>query len=132
MTAFKYDNYREEAGAGTMLWTGMNVKLAFVDISYVPDSDHVYLSEVTGILAVSDSFFNLGITAGFATGVCPEFKLLRLGPEIAGALLFDDTGNPSTSKLIVFSNDGPAFPFTAIGFDYTVAYNAAEGGWFRI
>ena len=132
MAAFKYDNYREEAGNGTMLWTSLNVKLAFTSALYVPDTDHVYLSEVDGILAISDSFYNLGIVGGFATGICPEFKLLRIGDPINAGLLFDDTGDPATSRLIVYSDDGPAFPFTAVGFDYTVAYNAADGGWFRL
>jgi hypothetical protein len=132
MAAFKYDNYREEAGNGTMQWPTLNVKLAFVSILYEPDPAHVFLSEVEGLLATSGSFTNLFITDGYATGLCPEFLLLRNDDPITGALLFDDTGDPATSKLIAYSDDGPAFPFTAIGFDYTVAYNAAEGGWFRI
>lgn len=132
MTAFKYDNYREEAGAGTMHWPNLNVKLAFVNALYSPDPNHVYLSEVEGIVAIGDSFTQLAIVGGYATGLCPEFLLLRNANPVTGALLFDDTGDPATSRLIVYSDDGPGFPFTLVGFDYAVTYNAIEGGWLRI
>lgn len=132
MSRFKYDNYRAEAGAGTMLWPSLTPKLAFVNGLYSPDASHVYLSEVAGIVAVSGAFTALAITAGYATGNCPEFLLLRNENPITGALIFDDTGDPATSRLIVYNDDGPAFPFTAVGFDYSVVYNVVDGGWFRI
>lgn len=131
MATFKYTNYRTESGNGTMNWPNLNVKLALVSGAYAPDPDHVYLSEVPGVLRVSETFTNLDIIAGFAVGLCPEFLLFRNDSFVAGAIIFDDTGNPATSRLIAFSNDGPGFPFLPVGFNYTVTYNAIDGGWFQ-
>ena len=131
MSTFKYQNYRTESGNGTMNWPSLNVKLALVSAAYAADDSHVYLSEVPGVLAISGAFTGLAIVGGFAIGACPEFLLLRNDSEVAGAILFDDTGVTSTSRLIAFSNDGPGFPFKPVGFNYTITYNAIDGGWFQ-
>ena len=132
MATFKYNNYRSESAGGTMSWPALTVKMALVSGAYAPDSDNVYLSEVPGILTISDTFTGLAIIDGFAVGLCPEFLLFRNDSPVAGAILFDDTGVTSTSRLIAFSNDGPGFPFLPVGFNYSVTYNAADGGWFQV
>lgn len=132
MATFKYNNYRQESGNGTMNWPSLNVKAALVSASYAPDANDVYLSEVPGILKISDSFTGLAIIDGFAVGLCPEFLLFRNDSQVAAAILFDDTGNAGTSRLIAFSNDGPGFPFLPVGFNYSLTYNAADGGWFQV
>ena len=132
MATFKYQNYRTESGNGTMNWPNLNVRLALVSAAYAPDESHVYLSEVAGVLAISDPFTALAITGGFAVGNCPEFLLLRNDSPVAGAILFDSTGVDSTSRLIAYSDDGPGFPFRPQGFNYTIAYNVIDGGWFQV
>lgn len=132
MAAFKYNNYRSESAEGTMVWTAMNVKIALVNSSYVGDPTDVYLSEVNGIVKISGSFTSKTVLDGYARGLCPEILLFRDGAEITGVVLFDDTGDPNTSKLIAYIDDGTGLPFTPVGFDYTIAYDASLGGWFRL
>lgn len=131
MATFKYRNYRTESGNGTMQWPLLNVKMALVSAAYAPDDDHVTLADVPGVLEISEAFTGLAIIGGYAVGLCPEFLLLRNDSEVAGAILFDDTGVAATSRLIAFSNDGPGFPFKPVGFNYTITYNAVDGGWFQ-
>jgi hypothetical protein len=70
-------------------------------------------------------------TDGFAAGLTPEFLLFNSARPVAGILLYQDTGVDATSKLICFSNDGPALPFVGVGFNYTVSYNATSGGFYQ-
>lgn len=130
---FTYNIAREMMLTKQFDWLNDEFKLAFLSILYAPDPTHQYLSEIppAAILRTSDALTNKSAADGNAAGVPNEFLLYRNTDPVVGILIFRDTGNPATSELCSYTDDGPALPFVGIGFNYTVTYNAVLGGYFR-
>lgn len=128
-----YDDLRERLLTAQFNWMTAPVWVAFVSDGYVADPAHINLTDIpTGaLLARTGPLTSKDATGGYARGIPPEMKLFRNGTPVAGIVLFENTGIDATSKLICYTNDGPALPFLGVGFDYAVAFNAALGGFFR-
>lgn len=134
MSNFIYGKHRERLLTGVFNWLAADIRMAFVAIDYVPDEDaDEFLADIpsAAILIRSGSLTGKTASLGYAAGLTPEFLLYRNERPVAGILLFEHTGNDATARLLSFSSDGPAIPFIGVGFNYTVSYNAAEGGFYR-
>jgi hypothetical protein len=134
MASFIYGKHRERLQTAAFNWNTAPIKLAFVAVEYVPDQDaDEFLTDLpaTTILARSGLLIGKTATLGFAAAITPLFVLYSSGRQAVAAILFEDTGVDSTSRLICYTSDGPAFPFVGLGINYSVSYNAADGGFYR-
>jgi hypothetical protein len=134
MANILYGKHRQRLQTAGFNWNTANIKMAFVAVDYVPDGDvDEFLTDLPtdSILARSGVLSGKTATSGFAAGLTPAFLLYRNDRPVVGVLLFEDTGVDATSKLICYSDDGPALPFVGVGFNYAVSYNAVDGGFYR-
>ncbi len=130
---FVYNNARHLLGTAGLNWPAQTATAALVNGAYSPSPSDVYLSAVPhGAVMVTAIMTGLTVRAnGACYGVIPQFNALTSGSSVVGLLIYNDTGDPTTSALIYYSDDGVGFPFQPIGFNYAVGYDQANGGFFQ-
>lgn len=129
---FKYNLARERFLTAQFNWLTADVKLLVLAGNYNADPAHQFVADIpeSAIVARSAVAASKAADDGYARAI--PFQLFSLlGPEITAAVLYQDTGDDATSMLLAYVDDGFAFPFQPLGFDYAFAYDSIEGGFFR-
>ncbi len=134
MSTFKYNSACVAFAEGNINWLTAVVHCVLVDGSYSPSPNDQYLSAIPVGSRVVDTLVN---TQGVrSNGVCyctiPQFNALTWAAPVVGVVLYLYTGTDSTSQLLYYSSDGVGFPFSAQGFNYAVAFDQANGGFFQV
>ncbi|HHL39621.1 MAG TPA: hypothetical protein ENJ37_03875 [Deltaproteobacteria bacterium] len=128
-----YNSFKKDIMNGSIDLGADTIKVMLVDSSYVPDQDlHTVKSDVTGEVT------GAGYTAGGAAlanktvtqdnvdneGVFDADDVTWANSTITarGAVLYKDTGAPSTSPLICYMDFGA--DKTSSGGDFTIQWNA--------
>lgn len=135
MATFKYGNALQQFGTGQFNWPAMTVKALLLSAAYVPrPNTDIYVSDIpaSAIIVRSASMISLSMVFGLAKGIIPTFNAFLSVVPVAAVALYADTGVDSTSQLLYYSSDGVGFPFTPQGFNYAVAQDLAQGGWFQV
>lgn len=94
------------------------VKVQLVDSGYTYNAAHDFFNDVTAGTRVSTPV-TLGsktFTNGLFSAVCPDFAALA-GDVVTGFVVYIDTGNEATSRLVMFVDDATVFPLTPAGLD---------------
>lgn len=131
-----YTAAREQFLQGLNLASG-DVKIVLVDAgAYTFSAAHAFLSDIPSgaRVATSANLASKTFTGGTFDSADAVFTAVS-GPTIEAYVIYVDTGNPSTSRLVFFSDSnvtnvatgGAAFPFTPNGSGLTLA---SPGGWF--
>ena len=134
MSTFVYDNARSLAATGALNWPAVSARAALVSAAYAPNAaTDVYLSDLPG----GASIINVAMTGlsqddGNCTGTIPEFMAFLDAATVVGLLIYIDTGNPATSPLVYYSDQGVGFPFQPLGFNYAIAADQSAGGFFQL
>lgn len=103
-----YDSGREGFLAGELSWTDQDVRVMLVKASYVFDASHVYVSDM-GDADNGRSSFLSGKTKTAGVADADDVSIFADQAEATnGFVLFQDTGNDGTSRLIAFV-DVPQF-----------------------
>jgi hypothetical protein len=116
-----------------------DVKIVLVDTgAYTFSAAHSFLSDIPSgaRVATSDNLASKTFTAGTFDSADAVFSAVS-GPTIEAYAIYVDTGNPSTSRLLNFTDSnatnvatgGAAFPFTPNGSGVTVG---SPNGWFTL
>jgi hypothetical protein len=115
---------------------GAAVKAAFVAADYLPDPqvDRVLADVADAILASSDAALT-GKSLNEQTAAFDSddvaFGAVDAGPPAIAIILYFDTGDSSTSKLIAYFDEGVGgLPFVPGGGPVTI--NVATEGWFAL
>jgi len=130
-----YPLARQGFAQGTFDWATANIKCALLASAYVPDFTQQYLSGIpaAAILATTPNLVGKTGDAGYLDGDTASFGIVAAGT--AGYILFyRDTGNPSTSMLVMFldSPDIVGMPQVLTGLQYFIYANLTSGGWARL
>lgn len=130
---YVYNNARYLLGTAGINWPAAPVKAALVSGAYAPSPSDVYLSAVpAGALMITAIMTGLAVRAnGACYGVIPQFNAFSSASTVVGLLIYNDTGDPTTSALIYYSDGGVGFPFQPLGFNYAVGYDQGAGGFFQ-
>jgi hypothetical protein len=117
---------RQSFLAGSTDWDAHDFKIGFFPAGYVYDAAHDNLDDVTGMAAAVATSGNLASkTNTLGTADAADFTLSAVsGSVITQAVLYRDTGTPSTSTLIAHYDTG-GFPTTPNGGDINVTINAS-------
>lgn len=134
-TDFVYGPARFAFATAGINWLTATVKCALVSANYSALPTHSFISDIPpGALIVrSASLTGLNVNgSGVCSGVIPSFESFLAVDPIAAMILYIDSGNDASSKLVYYSSTGVGFPFSAQGFDYFVGFDLANGGWFQV
>lgn len=120
-----YPEYLESAlerDANSDLVAG-TVKVQLVDAGYTYSASHDFFDDVGAGTRVG-SAATLGsktFTDGIFSAVCPDFTALS-GDVVTGLVVYIDTGNEATSRVVMFIDDATVFPLTPLGLDQPLVW----------
>lgn len=122
--------------SGDIDWTALNVKAVLLTGSFVYDSGHIFRDEIHEdfVIAESDAVETPTYVDGVAGGQPAAFLQLLSNKEVQHVILYDDTGDPAYSRLLLYLDadavDG--VPFIPQGLDYFLYPVTPPGGFFSI
>lgn len=131
-----YPTIRQDFAKKNFDWTANTVKILLMDSNFVPDFTQQYKSGIPAgnIIATSGNITGRTATLGFCNGNTTDMGVIA-DPRLAASLIFfEDTGTPSTSRLIAYFDPTnlPGMPAVLNGLDFFVYQNINYGGWFRL
>lgn len=131
---FVYNSARTKFATAQINWTAAPINAMLVNQSYAPLPGDVNVSNIpTGAIIVRDlPMTNLGVTNGVCFGTIPEIVGVVSASQAFAVILYVLGANDGVSPLIYYSSTGPGFPFDITGFDYTVGFDQANGGFFQV
>lgn len=131
-----YPLARQGFAQGTLNWATANIKAAILAAAYVPDFTQQYLSGIPAsfILAKTGNIAGKTGNNGFLDGNTTSFGVVLSSAAAGYLLLYQDTGTPATSPLVLFLDtpDVPGMPQILTGLQYFIYQNLTSGGWARL
>jgi len=129
---YVYNNARSLFATGGINWPVANARVSLVNAGYAPQPGDIYYSDIpSGAIMKDAAMTNLGQNNGICYGTIPEFDAFSSPSQVVGMVIYLWTGDPTSSPLVYYSDDGLGFPFTPLGFNYAVGYDLAAGGFFQ-
>ena len=125
MTAQLYDPGREGILDRTIDMTAATVKAGLVR-SGTFTASHKFLSDLTGAGATLVSSFALtskSYTSGILDAADDVFPTVAAGAACNAVILYNDTGTPSTSRLIGYEDSATGLPVTPTGANIPVTWD---------
>ena len=128
-----YDLGRESFLKGEISWSGDNIKACLVDsASYTPDTAaDQFLSDMSGVVATSGNLASKTTTDGVADAADVTFSSV-IGNQSEYIVVYQDTGTPSTSRLIALVDTATGLPVTPNGGDIVVQWDSAANKIFKL
>lgn len=128
-----YDLGRESFLKGEISWSGDNIKACLVDsASYTPDTAaDQFLSDLSGVVATSGNLTSKTTTDGVADAADVTFSSVT-GNQSEYIVVYQDTGTPSTSRLIALVDTATGLPVTPNGGDIVVQWDSGANKIFKL
>ena len=128
-----YDLGRESFLKGEISWSGDNIKACLVDsASYTPDTAaDQFLSDLSGVVATSGNLTSKTTTDGVADAADVTFSSVT-GNQSEYIVVYQDTGTPSTSRLVALVDTATGLPVTPNGGDIVVQWDSAANKIFKL
>lgn len=131
-----YPFARQLFATAALNWATATVKAALIAAAYTPDFTQQYLSGIPSsvILGTTGSIAGRTGVTGLLDGSTSSFGVISSSLPAGYILFYADTGNPTTSPLILFldSPDIAGMPQLLTGLQYFVYQNLTYGGWARL
>lgn len=134
-TEIIFNNARSKFATGSYNWPTMSVSAMLLNANYLPLISHVHVADIPAPAIVIRDIALTGLSQldGRCRGVIPQFGAFSsAGVSVAAIVLYTNTGSDATAELIYFSNGGNGFPFVAVGINYNITYDFANGGFFQV
>ena len=128
-----YDKGREAFLGGDISWDTDNIKCVLIDTAnYTVNlaTDEFY-TDLGGIVSTSSNLTTKTITAGVANADDVVLNAVT-GAQSEAIVLFQDTGNPATSKLIAYINVATGLPVTPNGGAITIQWDTGINKIFKL
>jgi len=134
VSTFRYAHAASDFATAALNWVTCVPKVMLVDAGYVPSATHQYVTSITpSAIAVRDlAMTSVAQTDGVCSGTVADASALIWPNPIVAVIIYASTGVDATSRLIYYSSDGIGFPLTAVGFNYSVAFDQTHAGWFQV
>lgn len=132
MANLVYPRARRECLRTGLTFVAANIKAVLVDTGqYTYASTHEFLSDIPSgaRVATSGNLANKTDTDGVTDADDVTFAALTGGGGSASVIealvLYIDTGNPATSRLLCYIDTATGLPITPSGGDHVIQWNAA-------
>jgi hypothetical protein len=129
MAAGLYTKGKEGLLDGSIVWNTGNIRAVLVSTAYTPNlSTHQYLSSVTSaarLATISGYLPNRTGTGGVAG--CDPFTfptVVNTGSNANAVVVYADTGDETTSRLLGYFDNLTGLPFTPNGGSATVTLSS--------
>ncbi len=123
-----YPKGREGFAGGDVAWDSDTIKLVAVDSGYVYGAAHDFLNDVDAgaRVATSAAFSSKTITDGVLDAADVTLASLPAGDVITAIVVYQDTGNEATSRLLLFFDtkaDTTAISVSTNGGDVVITWS---------
>lgn len=134
MANFIYDKARQSFAKAEINLATDTIKACLVRSStYTPDSaNDQYLSSISSVVATSSAFTSPTTTAGVFDAADITFTAVAAGAAIQYLVIYQDTGNSATSRLIACMDTGTGMPVTPNGTDINIVWAASSPNIFKL
>lgn len=130
-----YDNGREGFLDGSINWQSDSIKAVLVDTGAYTASlaSNKFLADIPSAarVATSPNLTGKTSTGGVADANDVTFTSVS-GPTVEAVVLYKDTGNASTSRLIAYIDTGTGLPITPNGGDIATAWSNGANRIFKL
>lgn len=130
-----YDKGRESFLKGEISWSGDSIKAALVDTAtYTADlANDQFLSDIPSgeRVATSANLTNKTTVAGVADADDITYTSVS-GDQSEALVIYQDTGTPSTSRLIAYIDSATGLPVTPNGGDIQVQWDNGASKIFKL
>ena len=131
-----FDKGREAFLNGDISWSGDSLKVVLVDSSLytVNLATHQFLADVPAGARTSTSVNLTGktITAGVADASDATFTAVPVDSSQEYVIIYQDTGDVNTSRLIAFIDTATGLPVTPNGGDIVVEWSNGAAKIFKL
>ncbi len=135
MSNVLYDPGREGFLDGSISWSTGNIKISLVR-GYTFSAAHKFLDEVTGaggtLVATSANLSSKTVTSGVADAADFTYTAVSAGAACQNLVCYQDTGTPSTTRLIFRIDTASGLPITPNGGDITVTFDSGPNKIFKL
>lgn len=129
-----YNYARQSFLTGTMDWLTITAKVVLIDTThYSFNATHQYYSTISGSAIVAGPVTITTPTAvdGAAGGDNVTFSSVS-GATVRAIIVYEDTGTPSTSRLIAYIDTATGLPITPNGGDIILQWDTGVNLIFRV
>ncbi|MBM4453018.1 MAG: hypothetical protein FJ013_00350 [Chloroflexi bacterium] len=128
-----YPKGREAFLAGDLDWDANNIKVVLVDATYTYSDSHQYLSSIDAgdRVATSGNLASKTVTDGVADAADVTFSAVS-GNQVTQFVIYQDTGNAATSRLIAHIDTASGLPLTPNGGDITITWDNGASKIFKL
>ena len=99
------------------------LKVCLVTAGYTYSTAHEFVSDLGTRAGVDQALTNVSITGGVLDADDLDFGLLAPGSALKAVVIYLDTGNPSTSPLLLYLDQLAGFPMTTNGGGVTIPWS---------
>ena len=128
-----YDLARESFLKGEISWSADNIKVVLVDAAvYTPNLEtDQYLTDIASVVSTSGNLASKTTALGVADAADVTFS------SVSGAIseflvIYQDTGTPSTSRLIARIDSAVGIPVTPNGGDVAIIWDSGTNKIFKL
>lgn len=122
-----YTNAKELLLTAGIDWLTDTIKAVLVNVSYSPDFNlHKYFSDVTGVVPgvqQSKTLAGKTVTGGAADADDLTFPFVASGQNVYFVLIYKDTGDPTTSPLIILIDTAAGLPVITTGANLFITFD---------
>lgn len=113
----------EKVFSGAINFGTDNLSVVALPSGYAYDPAHEFLGDVGTIIGAAVALGTKTITGGVFDADDVDFGALAAGSTIGSLAIFKDTGNPSTSPLLLRPTDVTGFPLATSGTNVAVRWS---------
>lgn len=120
-----YPKGAEKMLSAAINYTSDTIKAVLVSSAYTYSAAHEFLSDLGTTIGTAQTLGTKSVTGGVFDAADLDFGALAPGDTVKALVLVKDTGNPSTSPLLMYLDSGPSvgLPFNTNGGGVTVPWN---------
>lgn len=120
-----YPNGAEKMLSAAINYTSDTIKAVLVSSTYTYSAAHEFLSDLGTTVGTDQALAAKSVAGGVLDADDLDFGPLAPGSTVKAVVLYKDTGNPSTSPLLMYLDSGPSvgLPFTTNGGALTIPWN---------
>jgi hypothetical protein len=101
------------------------VKVALVDTgTYTYNAAHDFLNDLSGVVGTAQTINNTTVTNGVLDGDNVTYSAIS-GNSAEAMVIYIDTGNAATSRLVAYIDTNAGLPVTPNGGDIIINWNAS-------
>ena len=113
----------EKILGGLINFSGDTLKAALVPNAYTYSAAHEFLSDIGTLVGTPVTLANKSVAGGVFDADDAAFGAVAAGSTVKALAVYKDTGNPTTSPLLVYFDTVTGFPFSTNGGEVTIPWS---------